>query len=330
MSDSPSNNSRRNFIKGVAVAGGALAIGGMLPEMAEAIAPAVDPDLNGVIESHVHADPDVRARCIDQVTLTRQCRQNGMRAIMYKCHDFATADNAYILRAAIPGIEVFGGLVLNKNNGDRVNVQAAKLATQITGGYCRCIWMPTYQSSFDQKKKNAVGIPVLDDSGKVLPEVVKVMELCAAENIMFATGHSSPAESMALVKKACEIGVKKAVVTHCTQDPWMLTLDQAKEVLDLGGYLEHSVLPYFKGPNAPVEGYRKARHTSMREFASYIALGAKQQFINTDLGQALNPSPIDGMRTFIRGLRKEGVGEKDIDLVARKVPAYLLGLENAI
>lgn len=324
------NNSRRNFIKGAAVVGGALAVSGVLPDAAEAIAPAVDPDLDGVIESHVHADPDVRARCIDQATLTKQCRQNGMRAILYKCHDFATADNAYLLRAMIPGIEVFGGIVLNKNNGARVNPQAAKLAVQLTGGYCRCIWMPTYQSEFDQKKKNAEGVPVLDASGKVLPEVVKVMEICAQENIIFATGHSSPAESVTLVKKAREIGLKKTVVTHCTQDPWLLTIDQAKEVLDNGGYLEHSVLPYFKGPNAVIEGYRKARHTGMKEFASYIALGAKQQFINSDLGQMMNPSPIDGMRVFIRGLRKEGVAQGDIDLLARKVPAYLLGLEEKI
>lgn len=328
MSDNELN--RRHFIKGMAVAGGVAAVGGLLSNVSHALPLEKDSELKGVIESHVHADPDVRSRCIDQVTLTNQCRQNGMRAIMYKCHDFSTVENAYILKATIPNIEVFGGIVLNKNNGNIVNVQAAKLATQLTGGYCRCIWMPTYQSSFDQKRKNAVGIPVLDDSGKVLPEVINVMELCAEKNIIFATGHSSPIESVALIKKAREIGVKKAVVTHCTQDPWMLTLDQAKEVLDYGGYLEHSVLPYFKGPNAFLEHFRKGRHTSMKEFASYIALEPKQQFINTDLGQMGNPSPIDGMRIFIHGLRNEGVNKNVIEMVSKKVPAYLLGLESTI
>lgn len=327
MADSVSKK-RRNFLKGVVAAGGALAAGSLLPESAAAFAPGVDPDLNGIIESHVHADPDVRARCIDQVTLTRQCKQNGYRAILYKCHDFTTADNAYILRATIPGIEVFGGIVLNKNNGDKVNVQAAKLATQITGGYCRCIWMPTYQSAFDMKEKG--GVPVLDASGKVLPEVVQVMELCGKEDIIFATGHSSPAESVAMVKKAKEVGLKKTVVTHCTQEPWFLSLDQAKECLAAGAYLEHSVLPYYKGANAVLAHYKTSRQTTMKDFASYIALAPKQQFINTDLGQAGNPTPIDGMRAFIRGLRKEGVSDANLDLLTRKVPAYLLGLEKSV
>ena len=329
MSDSISSN-RRNFIKGVAAAGGALALNSLLSSDAEAFSPLVDPDLAGVVECHVHADPDVRARCIDQVTLTQQCRLNGYRAIMYKCHDFTTADNAYLLRQAVPGIEVFGGITLNLNNGDKVNVQAAKMATQITGGLCRCIWMPTYQSAYDMKEKKLTGVPVLDASGAVLPEVVKVMEICGKENIIFATGHSSPAESVALIKKAREVGIKKAVVTHSTQDPWFLSLDQAKEVLDNDGYLEHSVLPFYKGPNAALDHYRSARQTTMKDFMTYISLDPKRQFIDTDLGQAGNIHPVDGMRSFIRGLRKEGLSEENINLVTRKVPAYLLGLEESI
>ena len=112
---------------------GALAVSGRLLEgEAGAATPPIDKDLDGVIEMHVHADPDVRARCIDQLTLTRQCKQNGYRGIMYKCHDFITNDIAYLLRATVPGIEVFGGIAINRNYGDTVNVQAAKMATHCT------------------------------------------------------------------------------------------------------------------------------------------------------------------------------------------------------
>mgnify|MGYP002465162689 CR=1 FL=1 len=286
---------------------GALAVSGRLLEgEAGAATPPIDKDLDGVIEMHVHADPDVRARCIDQLTLTRQCKQNGYRGIMYKCHDFITNDIAYLLRATVPGIEVFGGIALNRNYGDTVNVQAAKMATQVTGYYCRCIWMPTYQSAFDMRKKGG-GVPVLDAQGKVLPEVVKVMEICADADIIFATGHSSPDECVVLTAKAKEVGVKKAVVTHASQAPWKLSMDQAKACIDNGAYLEHSVLPYFKGPHAVIPGYREQPQVTMEEFASYIALAPDRQFISTDLGQALNPNPVDGMRTFITGLRKAGV-----------------------
>lgn len=320
------NNERREFLKSVAIAGAAItAAGAVMPKMAEAIAPMIDPDLDGVIESHVHAAPDTHARCIDQHTLTGQFKLNGYKGVLYKCHDFITNDNAFLLRAAIPGIEVFGGIVLNKNYGDKVNVQAAKLAVQMHGGLCRCIWMPTYQSAWD-RRKTGDGIPVLDSSGKVLPEVVQIMEICAKENIIFATGHSSPDETVILSKKAKEVGVKKCVITHCSQNFWRISLDHAKRCLDNGAYLEHSVLPYYMGPTAPVVAWRDRPATSMKEFAEYIRLQPEKQFINTDLGQAGNPHPIDGMKTFIKGLREEGLSQKQLDLISRKVPAQLLGL----
>ena len=320
-------SSRREFMKAAAVTGALAMSGHLLKSKAEAATPPIDRDLDGVIEMHVHADPDVRARCIDQLTLTRQCRQNGYRGVMYKCHDFITNDIAYLLRAMVPGIEVFGGIALNRNYGDTVNVQAAKMATQVTGHYCRCIWMPTYQSAFDQKSKGGVGVPVLDEQGNVLPEVIKVMELCADADIIFATGHSSPDECVVLTAKAKEVGVKKTVVTHASQAPWKLTMEQARICIDNGAYLEHCVLPYFKGPHAVVPGYRNQQQVPMEEFAAYIALAPDRQYISTDLGQALNPNPIDGMRTFITGVRKVGVKEDVLTLVSKTVPARLLGLD---
>ncbi len=321
------SSSRRDFLKAAAAAGALAASGRLLGGEAEAATPPIDRDLDGVIEMHVHADPDVRARCIDQLTLTRQCGQNGYRAIMYKCHDFITNDIAYLLRAVVPGIEVFGGIALNRNYGDTVNVQAAKMATQVTGHYCRCVWMPTYQSAFDQKAKGGKGVPVLDGQGRVLPEVIKVMELCAEADIIFATGHSSPEECVVLTAKARAVGVGKRVVTHASQAPWKLSLDQARACIDNGAYLEHCVLPYFKGPHAVIPGYRNQPQVTMEEFAAYIALAPERQYISTDLGQALNPNPIDGMRTFIVGLRKAGVKDETLDSLSRKVPARLLGLE---
>ncbi|MFR1532955.1 MAG: DUF6282 family protein [Bilophila wadsworthia] len=317
-------SSRREFMKAAALTG-ALAVSGRLLEgEAGAATPPIDKDLDGVIEMHVHADPDVRARCIDQLTLTRQCKQNGYRGIMYKCHDFITNDIAYLLRATVPGIEVFGGIALNRNYGDTVNVQAAKMATRVTGHYCRCMDadLPVGVRHAEEGRRRAV----LDAQGKVLP-VVKVMEICADADIIFATGRSSPDECVVLTAKAKEVGVKKAVVTHASQAPWKLSMDQAKACIDNGAYLEHSVLPYFKGPHAVIPGYREQPQVTMEEFASYIALAPDRQFISTDLGQALNPNPVDGMRTFITGLRKAGVKDDVLNAVTRKTPAMLLGLD---
>lgn len=325
----------RGSIKGAGLVVGAALSAGSLPfsaaPEAEAAAPPVGELLAGVLDLHVHADPDVRPRCIDELNMSRQAQQMGYRGIMFKCHDFITHDRACLLRSMVPGLEIFGGLTLNRTHGDSINVYAAEMALKVNGGYCRSIWMPTYQSRYDfeHDKKIGKGIPVVDEAGKVLPEVVKVMELCGKANIIFATGHSSPAESVILAKKAKEVGIPKCVITHCTQAPWFISLDQAEECLAAGAYLEHSVLPFFRRDDAPAysSDARNSPQTTMKQFVEYIKLDPSHSFIDTDLGQQMNPHPVDGMRFFIKSLLANGLTRAEIDTVARKVPAMLVNLD---
>ena len=46
-----------------------------------------------------------------------------------------------------------------------------------------------------------------------------------------------------------------------------------------------------------------------------------------DLGQEGNPTHPDGLRDYIDALRAEGITDDEIDLMARRNPARLLGLE---
>jgi hypothetical protein len=50
--------------------------------------------------------------------------------------------------------------------------------------------------------------------------------------------------------------------------------------------------------------------------------------ISPDLGQYLNPLHTDGIRAFILGLRGQGISDAEIDLMARKNPARMLGLKR--
>ena len=163
----------------------------------------------------------------------------GYRAVMFKSNDFSCHDRAYLIRQALPGAECFGSFCMNRVHGDRVNVFAAQKAVETSGGLCRCIWMPTLDAAYQYQSegRKEKGIPVLDDNGQVLPEVVRVMEICAEADIIFATGHSSPKESITLVRKAKEVGVKRIVVTHANSYIWTMTPDQIKHCIDLGAYL---------------------------------------------------------------------------------------------
>lgn len=133
------------------------------------------------------------------------------------------------------------------------------------------------------------------------------MELCRDENIIFVTGHSSLEESAILSEKAKEIGVKKVVVTHCTQTFWFLTKDQAKKCLDNGAYLEHSILPYYNGEHCLVPAYQKARQTRLEKIVEYIKQHPSRQFISSDFGMSKMSNPVNGMLNCLRGLRESGL-----------------------
>ncbi len=57
------------------------------------------------------------------------------------------------------------------------------------------------------------------------------------------------------------------------------------------------------------------------------AIGAQHFLVSSDLGQYLNPLQTDGLKAFITALREQGINEGDIDMMARRNPAHLLGLD---
>ena len=71
----------------------------------------------------------------------------------------------------------------------------------------------------------------------------------------------------------------------------------------------------------------KSRGISGRGFLSINAIGAASFVLSSDLGQPPNPLHTDGLLALYKGLMAHGVAAADIDVMARKNPARLLGLE---
>ena len=283
--------------------------------------------LQGVCDIHLHCRPDSRERSVDEYGFMQDAVRAGYRAVMFKSNDFSCHDRAYIIRQALPEAECFGSFCMNRVHGDKVNVFAARKAVETSGGLCRCIWMPTLDAAYQYRSegRKEKGIPVLDGNGQVLPEVAKVMEICAEADIIFATGHSSPEESITLVRKAHEIGVKRIVVTHANSSIWTMTQDQVKRCIDLGAYMEYCYLPCLWGEGTKMPQYKRQ---TIKEFASFVRIDPTRSFISTDLGQAVMPHPIEGMRDCILKLQAEGIPQSDIDLMVRHNPAMLIGLDK--
>lgn len=267
--------------------------------------------LNGVIDIHVHSDPDSTPRSIDAIDLAKLAKSRGMRGLVLKNHYESTAALAYVVRKEVPGIEIFGGIDLNLTVGG-INPAAVERMTMMKGGYGRVVWMPTFdaENQVRDSKENRPFVPVAKN-GELLPEVKQVIALAARHNLMLETGHSSPEECLMIVREARKQGVQHVVVTHATTPPVRMSIAQMKEAAQLGAYIE---LVYGR-----MNGAQWAQ--AIRE------VGAEHIILSSDLGQPNSPLHPDGMVAYFEALKKEGISEAQIDRMAKTNPAKALGLE---
>ena len=286
-------------------------LGGQAPDAANAAL------LRGAIDIHVHSEPDSRPRSVNAVDAARQAKAAGMRAIVIKNHYEFTSGLAYIVRKEVPGIEVFGGVDLNLTVGG-INPAAVEYMAATTGGFGRMVWMATFDSENQVRfsKENRPFVSVAKN-GALLPATNEVIASIAKHNLVLATGHSSPQEGLMLLREGRRQGVRHMVVTHAMNDPVKMTVAQMQEAATLGAFVE------FVGGNiGDADG--KAR---MDRFADAIKkIGPEFCILSSDLGQQGNPLPSQGYGAFLAAMRTRGISEQDIDRMARRNPATLLGL----
>jgi hypothetical protein len=285
--------------------------------------------LSGAIDLHCHAAPDTVARSAGSFDVVRQARAAGMRAVVLKNHFLPTAAIAQIAMHEVGGIEVFGGIVLNRSVGG-INAEAVRRMVQVEGHRGKIVWLPTFdaenQVRFSHEQRAFVAV-VKD--GRIVPELYDVFRLAAENGLVLATGHSSPAESLVVLEAARQAGVKRLLVTHVLGDSTRASLDQMKAMAALGAVMELTWLAHLGGVAGPVAGSAPARGVAVSVAADAIrAVGAEHFVLTSDLGQAGNPSHADGMRAFIAALVSVGVTDREVETMTRGNPARLLGLDQ--
>jgi len=165
--------------------------------------------------------------------------------------------------------------------------------------------------------------------GKVLPETEEVLKIIARENLSLATGHIAPEESLAVIKRAKELGVKNIVVTHAMAEVPGMTLAQVKQAVAMGAFIEYCFLNDIHGPQSYWPFLRSWKRVSFADIAKVIKeVGAQHFILSSDLGQNGTPMHPDGMEMMINGMKREGLSQADVDLMVKKNPARFLGLES--
>jgi hypothetical protein len=289
--------------------------------------------LKGVSDLHVYCLPCVYMRLFDEIELAKQFRAVGYRAFVSKRHHCCNADSAKLVTKHVPGIDVFGGIVLNWCVGG-LNPHAVDAAILMGA---KVVWMGNmhagtlserpFHSEYnwhnipdDHVLKTrpvrewmvAPPINIIDlETGELLPEVIQIIDLVAdAGDVILNTCHISYKECAALVPVARDAGVTGIMIDHAHR----FSVEEQKRLVEMGAYLEYDV---------PKD---ESKHKSIAEFMKEI--GPEHCVLTSGMGAATHCHPIDEMRHMMMSLRMNGLSEREVDLMTKVTPAKLLCLDE--
>ena len=269
--------------------------------------------LAGAVDLHVHSAPDVDKRRFDDLELARAAKDAGVGAVLIKSHQNSTVERAWLVAQCVPGIRVYGGLVLNETVGG-LNPAAVRLALDLGA---RQVWMPT-RSARNHRVYHGQpgGITILDEQGRLLPAVEEILLAMAASDCILGTGHLSPLETSVLIDAAQKLGVSKILVTHPEWGPTYHSWEAQKELAMRGDvFFERCFVSttHLCG-SVPFETIERA----------IIETGVERTILSTDLGQPETPPPAEGLRLYAERLRSTGFSVDQIRTMMQANPERLL------
>ena len=266
--------------------------------------------MKGVIDMHVHTNPDLRLRAYDDFELMEAAIRVGARAIVIKTHQGTTMDRAYlcnrhnkIVHGETNNFTMFGSITLNRVVGG-INPKAVDVALKLGA---KVVWLPTQSAKNHMMKMNqdiSQCVEVVRD-GKIVPELRSVLELVRDHNAVLGTAHIAPNEIFTVVEEARKIGVKNIVITH--PEWWIVGMsleDQIRLVKDYDVILERCY--------AQNMGGGKYKSNLADNLSVIREVGYKNVMVDTDGGQTENPHWELALAEYMQYLLDHGIPEEQV------------------
>lgn len=283
--------------------------------------------MKGVIDMHVHTNPDLRLRAYDDFELCDAAVRVGARAIVIKTHLGNTANRAYLTNRYNERVNgknnftMFGSVTLNRCIGG-INPVAVENALKLGA---KVVWLPTSSARNHLEKLGKSTEDCVDvvRNGEIVPELKKVLELVKAYDAVLGTGHISVPEIFTVTKAAREMGVQKIVVTH--PEWWIVNMtpeEQERIVREYNVILERCYAQN-KGVGAG-NGYLSNLPGNLEVIQK---IGYKNVLISTDGGQVENPHWELAEEEYLQYMADHGIPEEHIRYMSHDLPCWLLGIE---
>ena len=290
----------------------------------------IDAILKGAVDPHVHSGPSMAPRAIDHLNLARLYSGAGFAAMVSKDHDYSGVMCAKLIADHHPELttKVFSGIVLNNVVGG-INPYAVE-HTGACGG--KIVWLPTLAAenhlqwektsgwqhpATTQKMRPAAPVPLFDN-GKLRPEVLDVLDVMAATGMALASGHIHVSETKVVFAEARKRGVERLIFTH-PEDIVGATMDDTKEIADMGAYVEHSLAFFLEGSK-----FRTRTNEDLKAFIDLV--GAERMILCSDLGQVGTFDPLQGFRLGVATCLMLGYDDPAIHAMVATNAAEVIGL----
>lgn len=257
---------------------------------------------------------------MDDFGLVKDADKAGMAGIMLKSHYEPTGARAQLVNAhSGVSCRAYGGLVLNWPVGG-LNPYAVENALKRD---TRIVWMPTRDARNSLCSGNMPGdffdrpgISIVDEAGRLKPEVEQILLIAKKYDAAVATGHISPEESVLLCRRGRELGTRM-ILTHPEFDRTVIPADAQKELAELGVYIEKCWYNIAEGNCTAEEMVQNIRR-----------VGCENCYLVTDRGQGNRETPVEGMKRFLGILLEQGLREEELYTMTHSVPARVLGFKD--
>ena len=163
------------------------------------------------------------------------------------------------------------------------------------------------------------GLVLVKEDGTLKDELYEIFDIIREADAIFATGHVTKEEAKLAVREAAKRGVKKIIVTHPAATFVHYSVDDMKEILELGAtFLEHTWNDVTRQVSHPLQ--------ISALFDIIKAVGAAHSIMSTDAGQWLNPPAAQQMGIYIKEALMSGISAKDVRMMVADNPAKILGI----
>lgn len=294
----------------------------------------VDRLLKGSIDLHCHSGPSVHSRYFDHIEAMQEASSVGVRALLLKDHWYSVTPVTELLNKHFKhyNVTLLSGVPLNNPVGG-INIHAVDHGIRLGA---RLIWMPTFSAAnhmeeqkkdpefkdkFPKAKKGMVEpkpLRAVDESGRLLPEILPILDLIAEADVVLSSGHLHISEIWPLFEEAKKRGVKRLLCNHPT---FIIgaSLADLRQLAGMGAYIEHSSCMFIPGS--------KYMFFDPAELKRVIEAGTLDRTIlGSDLGIFDNMHLAEGLRKTIEVCLDLGYSEAEVRKLTTTNAAELMGI----